>query len=126
MRTGLGAGLGSEAWEAAGRDWWLRFQDSLAAARFRTGISDAVVLAVETDDEHGTAVHLAARLIGGKFGGVVAAGRDIAEALSEAAAAELVGAAEEVNGEVGAVRGDAGFHRAEMFVTQGEDVRPHA
>jgi hypothetical protein len=102
------------------------FENALGAAGFGASVGDAVVGAIEADDEHRATVHIAAGLVGGDVGDVVAARGGVAYAFAEAAAAELVGAAEEVDGVVGAVGGDAGFHGAEMFVTEREDVRPHA
>jgi len=84
-----------------------------------------VALAVQAQDEHGTAVQVAAGLVGSDFGWSIALGRDIADALAEAAAAEFFGTAEKVDGVIGAVRREAGFHSAEMLVTKGKDVRPH-
>ena len=104
----------------------LRFQDALRAARLRAGVGDAVVLAVETEDEHGTAVHVATRLVGSDLGREIALGVDVSDPLAEAAAAELFGAAEEIDGVVETVGSDAGFHGPEMLVTKREDVRPHA
>src|SRR5215470_5130046 len=103
----------------------LGFQHALGAAGLGAGVGDAVVLAVEAEDEHGAAVHVAARLVGGDFGREVAFGVDVADAFAEAASAEFFSAAEEVDGVVSVVRGDAGFHGAEMFVTERKNVRPH-
>ena len=98
---------------------------ALVAVRFGAGVGDVVALAIQAQDEHGTAVQVAARLVGSDFGRSIALGRDVADALAEAAAAEFFGAAEKVDGVVGAVRREAGFHSAEMLVTKGKDVRPH-
>ena len=84
-----------------------------------------VALAVEAEDEHRSAVQIATRLIGSDLRRSIALGRHIADALAEAAAAEFFGAAEEVDGVVGTIGREAGFHSAEMLVTKGEDVRPH-
>ena len=81
--------------------------------------------AVEAHDEHRAPVHVTTGLVGSDVGGDVAARGGVADAFAEAAAAELVGAAEKVDGVVGAVGGDAGFHGAEMLVTKGEEIRPH-
>jgi hypothetical protein len=40
--------------------------------------------------------------------------------------AEFVGATEEFDGVVGAVRGQSGFHCAVVLVAKGQNVRPHA
>jgi len=61
-------------------------------------------LAVEADDEHGAPVAIADGLIGGDDGSVSALGSDVTDALTEAAVAELVGAAKEFDGIVGVVR----------------------
>lgn len=76
-----------------------------------------IALAVEAEDEHGAAVEVAAGLVGSDLRRLVAFGGDVSDTLAEAAATEFFGAAEEVDGVVGAVGGDAGFHRAEMLVT---------
>ena len=80
-------------------------------------VADAVVLAVEAQDEHGTAVHVAAGLVGGDLGRDIALGIHVAHALPETAAAEFLGAAEEIDGVVETVGSDAGFHGPEMLVT---------
>jgi len=112
-------------WFGPGRER-LRFEDALDASGFGAGVGDAVLLAVEADDEHGAAVHVAARLVGAHFGRQVALGIDIADALAETASAEFFGTAEEVDRIIGTVGGDAGLHGAEMLVTKRKDVRPHA
>ena len=89
---------------------------------FRTSVADNISLAVETDDEHGTSVHVAAGLVRGEDGRLVALGEDVADAFAEAASAEFVGAAEIVDGIVGVERSDAGLHGAEMFVAEREKV----
>jgi hypothetical protein len=104
----------------------LGLEHALCAAGFGAAVGNAIVLAVEAQDEHGAAVHVATRLVGSDLGSDVAFGVDVADPFAEAAAAEFFGAAEEVDGVVGVVRGDAGFHGAEMFVTERENVRPHA
>jgi len=84
-----------------------------------------VALAVDADDEHGAAVAVALRLIAVEVGRSAALGRGIADALAEAAVTEFVGAAEEFDGEVGAVGGEGGFHGAVVLVAKGKDVSPH-
>ena len=101
------------------------FEDALGAAGVGAGVGDAVVLAIERDDEHGASVEVAAGLVGHNVRGAVATGHGVADTFAEAASAEFLGAAEEIDGEVGTVGRDAGFHGAEMFVTEGEQVRPH-
>jgi class 3 adenylate cyclase len=103
----------------------LGFQHALPAARFGAAVGDAIVLAVKTEDEHGTPVHVAARLVGSDFGRHITLGIDVTDALTEAASTELFGAAEKIDRVVGIVRGDAGFHGAEMLITEWKDVRPH-
>ena len=103
----------------------LGFQHALPAARFGAAVGDAIVLAVKTEDEHGTSVHVAAGLVRSDFGRNIALGIDVTDALTEAASAEFLGAAKKVDRVVGVIRGDAGFHGAEMLVTEGKDVRPH-
>jgi len=85
-----------------------------------------VALAVERDDEHGPAVHLAAWLGRADLRRVVAFGSCVADTLAEAAAAEFFSAAEEVDGIIRAVRGEDEFHGAVMAVAEREDVHPHA
>lgn len=104
----------------------LGLKHALRAARLRAGVGYAVVLPVEAENEHGTAVHVAARLVGSDLGREIALGVDVSDALAETAAAELLGAAEEIDGVVETVGSDAGFHGPEMLVTEREDVRPHA
>src|SRR6266436_634811 len=60
----------------------------LEASRFGAGVGDAVMLAVQAQDEHGAAVHVAPGLIRLKLGSIVAFGGGIADAFPEAAAAE--------------------------------------
>ncbi len=64
--------------------------------------------------------------LGVSAGAVSALGRGVAEALAEAAVAELVGAAKEFDGKVGVVGSDCGLHGAVVLVAKGQDVRPHA
>jgi len=85
-----------------------------------------IALAVEADDEHGTSVAIAIRLSGGEDGWFAVFGGDVADALSEAAVAEAVGAAEEVDGVVGVVGRERELHGAVMLVAKGQEVRPHA
>src|SRR5258708_38842569 len=74
------------------------------AIGFGAGVGYVIALAVEADDEHGASVAVAGRLIGSEDGSVSALGSGIADALTEAAVAELVGAAKEFDGIVGIVR----------------------
>jgi hypothetical protein len=104
----------------------LGLEEPLGAAGFGAAVGDAIVLAVEAQNEHGAAVHVATWLVGSDLGSDIAFGVDVADTFAEAAAAEFLGAAEEIDGVIGVVGGDAGFHRAEMFVTERENVRPHA
>jgi hypothetical protein len=85
-----------------------------------------IALAVEADDEHGASVAIAGGLVGGEDGRLSALGRGIADALAEAAMAELVSAAKEFDGIVGVVGSECGFHGAEVLVAKGQEVRPHA
>jgi len=70
-------------------------------------------------------VHVAARLIGSEHGWFIALGIDVADALTEAASAEFVGATKVVDGIVSAERSDARLHGAEMLVAKWEKVGPH-
>jgi hypothetical protein len=84
-----------------------------------------IALAIDADDEHGATVAIAFGLVGSENGRSSALGRRIADALAETAMAELVGAAEEFDGEIGAVRGQSGFHGAVMLVAKGKNIGPH-
>src|SRR5882762_3361406 len=96
----------------------LGFQQSLHAAGFGAAVGDTVVMAVEAQDEHGAAVHVATGLIGSGLGSDVAFGVDVAGALSEAAAAEFLCAAEEVHGVVGVFVRVRGSQGAAMFASR--------
>ena len=85
-----------------------------------------IALAVEADDEHRSSVTIADRLIRRQHRSISAFGRGIANALAETTVAELVGTAKELDGIVGVVRSQYGFHGAVMLVAKGQDVRPHA
>ena len=84
-----------------------------------------VALAVETDDEHGAPVALADGLVRGEDGRISALRCGVADALAEAAMAELVGAAEELDGEIGAVGSQSRLHGAVMLVAKGKEIGPH-
>jgi len=62
-----------------------------------------VTLAVEADDEHGTAVAIARGLIGREIGSFSSLWRDVTYALAEAAMTKFVGAAKEFDRIVGVV-----------------------
>ena len=97
----------------------LSFKDALGAAGLGAGVGDAVLLAVEADDEHGTSVHVAARLVWDDLRRQIALRIDVADAFSEAAPTELVGAAEEVDGVIGVKGSDAGLHGAIVLLAEG-------
>lgn len=84
-----------------------------------------IALTIDADDEHGTTVTVASRLVGSENGRSSALRRGVADALAEAAMAELVGAAEEFDGEIGAVGGESRLHGAVMLVAKGKNVGPH-
>jgi len=84
-----------------------------------------VALAIDADDEHGTAVAIADRLAGSEVGWPSALRRAIAEALAETAMAELIGASEKLDGKICVVGGEGRLHGAEMLVAKGKDVGPH-
>jgi hypothetical protein len=100
-------------------------EDAFGAIWFRTGVGQVIALAIDADDEHGTAVTVAFGLIGSENGRSSTLRSRVADALAEATMAELVGAAEEFDGEIGAVGGESGFHGAVMLVAKGKDVGPH-
>jgi len=81
----------------------LRPHHPLAAIGFGAGVRNVVALPVEADDEHGASVAFADRLVGGEDRRVSTLGRGVADALAEAAMAELVGATKELNRIVGVV-----------------------
>lgn len=85
-----------------------------------------VTLTVEADDEHGTSMTVATGLRRREDGWLATFGCDVTDALSEAAVAESVSAAEEVDGVVGAVGSESRLHGAVVLVAEGQDVRPHA
>jgi len=100
--------------------------ESLRTFGFGTCVADAVVLAVEADDEHRPPMAVALRLPGGQDGSEVALRRYISDAFTEAAVAELLGTTEKVDGTVGAVGRKQRLHSPEMLIAQGQDVRPHS
>ncbi len=100
--------------------------DSFRAVRFWAGVGDVIALAIEADDEHGASVALAHGLVGGEFGRLTMVWCDISDALAEAAMAELVGTAEEIDGIFEVVGSHHGLHGAVMAIAEGQDVRPHA
>ena len=100
--------------------------DALGAVGFGASVGYVVALAIEADDEHGASVAIAGGLVGSENRGISAGWGCIANTLAEAAMAELVGAAEELDGIVGIVRSQRGLHGAEVLVAKRKDVRPHA
>jgi hypothetical protein len=104
----------------------LRPHNPLAAISFGAGVGYMVALAVEADDEHGTSMAVAERLVGSEYGRFSALRRGVSETFAEAAVAEFVGAAKELNRLVGAVGGQRGLHGAVMLIAKGQNVRPHA
>jgi len=85
-----------------------------------------IALTVEADDEHGASVALADGLVWGEDRPVSALRCAVADAFSEGAMAELVGATKEFNGKVGGVGSDYRLHGAVMLVAKRKEVRPHA
>lgn len=100
-------------------------KDAFRAIGFGAGVGEVVALTVDRDDEHGTSVSVADGLIGGEAGWGSAMRRAVADTLSEAAMAELVGTAEEFDGVFGVVGSEGGFHGAVMLVAKREEVGPH-
>jgi hypothetical protein len=84
-----------------------------------------IALAIDRDDEHGATVAVADGLAGSERGSGSAMRGAIANAFTEAAMAELVGATEEFDRELGAVRGESGFHGAIVLVAKWEEIGPH-
>jgi len=109
---------------AIGR-WVLGAHDALGTVGFGAGVGEVVALAVDADDEHGASVALADGLVGSESGRGSAVRGAVADALSEAAMAKLVGAAEEFDGVFRAVGGESRFHGAVMLVAKREEIGPH-
>jgi hypothetical protein len=70
-------------------------------------------------------MHIATGLVRGLLGGIGPAGRDVANAFAKATSAEFLGTTKKIDGVIRTVRSNTRFHGAEMFVTEGEYVRPH-
>lgn len=99
--------------------------DTLGAIWFRTRVGQVIALAIDADDEHGTTVTVAFGLVGSENGRRATLRRGVADALAETAMAELVSAAEELDGEIRAVGSESRLHGAVMLVAKGENVGPH-
>lgn len=108
-----------------GRGFCLAPHHRLIAIRFGARVGHRVALAVQTSNEHGASVHVAAGLVGGNDGILASFGRDVSNALAEAASAKFFRATEELNEVVGVVGGKAGLHGAEMLIAEWKDVRAH-
>jgi hypothetical protein len=79
-----------------------RFQGSSLSKDFvaiglGASIADEVALTVKAGDEHGAAMHFATGLSGSRDRRLIVLGKNVTDALSETASAELVGAAEVVD-----------------------------
>lgn len=98
------------------------FGKDFMTVEFRTSVADDISLPIETDDEHGAAVHVAARLVGRKDGRLLALREDVADTLAKASSAKFLGAAKVVDGVIGIERSKTRFHRAEMFIAEREKV----
>ena len=103
----------------------LRPDHAFGAIGFGAGVGDVIALAVEADDEHGTAVAVASRLVGSEDGRGATVRCRVADALPETAMTEFVGTAEEFDGVVSTVGSESGLHGAVMLVAKGKDIRPH-
>jgi len=103
----------------------LRAHDAFGAVGFGAGVSQVIALAIDGDDEHGASMALTDGLAGSEGWRGSAVRGAVADALPEAAMAELVGAAEEFDGVFGAVGGESGFHCAVVLVAEREEVGPH-
>ena len=99
---------------------------SLGTIGFGAGVGHVIPLPVEADDKHGAAVPIAIRLVGCRGGSSAALWSGVSDALSETAVAESVGAAKEFDAIVGIIRSECRLHGAEVLVTKGKEVRPHA
>ena len=104
----------------------LRSNHPLAAISLRAGVSHVIMLAAETDNEHGSSVPIADRLIGRDDRRVFTSRCGVAGALAEAAAAKLLGAAKKLNAIVGVVRSKHRLHRPEMLIAKRQKIRAHA
>jgi hypothetical protein len=100
-------------------------QDAFRAIGFRAGVGNLIALTIVTDDEHRTAVALAFWLVGSEHGRRSAMRSGVPDALTEAAMAELVSAAEKFNRVVGVVRSEGRLHGAEVLVAERKNIRPH-
>ena len=97
----------------------LAFHHCLVTPRFGTGVADGVPLAIEASDEQWASVHLAAGLIGRNDRRLISFRSGVSYPFSEAAAAEFLGAAEEVDGVIGVKGSDAGLHGAIVLLAEG-------
>ena len=92
-------------------------QQRLVTSRFWAGVTNLQnPLPVYAGDEHRPPVHFTAWLVGGNNWGFISLWGHIADSLAETAAAEAIGAAEEIDGVVRAVRRDARLHSAVVLV----------
>src|ERR1700674_168599 len=98
----------------------------LVAIGFRAWVGHEIALAVGADEEHGASVTVTGGLVGGEDWGVSTLGRGVADALTEAAVAKLIGAAKEFYRIVGVVGSERGLHGAVVLVAERQDVHPHA
>jgi hypothetical protein len=89
------------------------------AIRLWTRIPDSISLAVKTGNEHWPRVLFAAWLVARNNRRFPFAGRHVSQPFTEAPAAELIGAPEELNRVVSTERRYECLHGAVVLVTQG-------
>lgn len=85
-----------------------------------------IALAVKADDEHGTAMAIADRLVRSNYRSAAADRRRVAKTFTEAAAAKFIGAAKVLDRVVSIIGSQHGLHGAKVLVAKGQNIRPHA
>jgi hypothetical protein len=101
------------------------FSTGIRAMRLRACVSDHVALPVESRNEHGTVVLIAAWLVRREQRRLTTLRSHISQPFTEATVTEFVGTAEELNGIIGTERSNARLHGPIVFITKRQNVRPH-
>ena len=101
------------------------FSTGVRAMWLRACVSDHVALPVESRNEHGTVVLIAAWLIRGEQRRLTPLRRHISQPFTEATVTEFVGTAEELDGIIGTERSNARLHGPIVLIAKRENVRPH-
>ena len=94
------------------------FSTGVSAMRLRACVSDHVALPVESRNEHGTVVLIATWLVRREQRRLIPSRRYISQPFTEAAVAEFVGTAEELNGIIGTERSNARLHGPIVFIAK--------